>query len=124
MHVIADSAGGAWTFGGSILTFAFPMILFIVVAVALYVLYTKPEVVPGHRAPGLERPVSYTSIPGEPTAAAERQAAPAETAETTTAETTTGETTTGETTTGETTTGETTTGETTTGEAAGTGVTE
>ena len=45
-----DSAGGAWSFGGSILTFAFPMILFIVVAAALYVLYTKPEFVPGHRA--------------------------------------------------------------------------
>ena len=44
---MADSPGGAWSFGGSILTFAFPMILFIVVAVALYVLYTKPEIVPG-----------------------------------------------------------------------------
>jgi len=44
---MADGAGGAWTFGGSILTFAFPMILFIVVAGALYVLYTKPELVPG-----------------------------------------------------------------------------
>ena len=65
MHgLIADSAGGAWTFGGSILTFAFPMILFIVVAGALYVLYTKPEFVPGHRAPGVERPVSYTAVPG------------------------------------------------------------
>jgi hypothetical protein len=61
---IADSAGGAWTFGGSILTFAFPMILFSVVAVALYVVYTKPEYIPGHRAPGLERPVSYTAVPG------------------------------------------------------------
>ena len=68
MHgLIADGAGGAWTFGGSILTFAFPMILFIVVAGALYVLYTKPEFVPGHRAPGLERPVSYTPVPGPPT---------------------------------------------------------
>ena len=64
--VIADSAGGAWTFGGSILTFAFPMILFIVVAGALYVLYTKPEFVPGHRPDALERPVSYTSVPGKP----------------------------------------------------------
>jgi len=53
--LIADGAGGAWTFGGSILTFAFPMILFIVVAGALYVLYTKPEFIPGHRAPGAER---------------------------------------------------------------------
>jgi len=66
--VIADSAGGAWSFGGSILTFAFPMILFIAVAVALYILYTKPEVVPGHRVPSVERPVSYTAIPGTPTA--------------------------------------------------------
>ena len=66
--LIAESAGSAWSFGGSILTFAFPMILFIVVAVALYVLYTKPEVVPGHRTPSTERPVSYTAIPGTPTA--------------------------------------------------------
>jgi hypothetical protein len=77
--LIADGAGGAWTFGGSILTFAFPMILFIVVAGALYVLYTKPEFVPGHRAPGIERPVSYTPVPGEPTAEARAQPA-AETA--------------------------------------------
>jgi hypothetical protein len=67
--VIADSAGGAWTFGGSILTFAFPMILFIVVACALYVLYTKPEVVPGHRVRPPERPVSYTAVPGAASAA-------------------------------------------------------
>ena len=66
---MADSAGGAWSFGSSILTFAFPMILFIVVAVALYVLYTKPEIVPGHRTPSAEHPVSYTAIPGTPTVA-------------------------------------------------------
>ena len=116
MHdVIANPAGSAWSFGGSILTFAFPMILTIVVVAALYILYTKPEVVPGHPVPAVEQPVSYTRFPGEPTAAAERQAAPAETttAETTTAETTTAETTTAETTTAETTTAETTTAETT-----------
>jgi hypothetical protein len=66
--LIADSAGGAWTFGGSILTFAFPMLLFIAVAGALYVLYTKPQVVPGHRLPAPERPVSYTAVAGTPTA--------------------------------------------------------
>jgi hypothetical protein len=65
--VIADTAGGAWTFGGSILTFTFPMILFILVAGALYLLYTKPEFVPGHRPDQLERPVSYTAVPGKPT---------------------------------------------------------
>ena len=84
---MADSAGGAWTFGGSILTFAFPMILFIVVAGGLYILYTKPELVPGHRAPALERPVSYTPVPGQPTTPpttdAQAQATPA--AETTAA---------------------------------------
>jgi hypothetical protein len=57
-----------WSFGGSILTFAFPMLLFIGVAAALYVLYTKPVVVPGHRTSTVERPVSYTAIPGIPTA--------------------------------------------------------
>jgi hypothetical protein len=59
---------GGWSFGGSILTFAFPMLLFIVVAVALYVLYTKPTVVPGHRTSTAERPVSHTAIPGIPAA--------------------------------------------------------
>jgi hypothetical protein len=79
-RLIADPAGSAWSFGGSILTFAFPMILFTVVAVALYVLYTKPEVVPGHRAPTMERPVSYTALPGKP--AVDRKASPAKPAET------------------------------------------
>jgi hypothetical protein len=76
VHVIADSAGGAWTFGGSILTFVFPMILFIVVATTLYVLYTKPEYVPGHWVHGAERSVSYTSMPGRPATDHEFPAAP------------------------------------------------
>jgi hypothetical protein len=68
--VIADPAGtSAWSFGGSILTFAFPMLLFIVVACALYVAYTKPELVPGHRNPAAQRSVSYTAVPGEPATA-------------------------------------------------------
>jgi len=71
-----NSNVSAWTFGGSILSFAFPMLLFIVVAGALYVLYTKPEFVPGHRAPGVERPVSYTPVPGKPTVDARAQARP------------------------------------------------
>ena len=75
MHgLIVASAASAWSFGGSILTFAFPMILFIVVAVGLYVLYTKPELVPGHRAPASDHPVSYPAIPGP---AAQTSAGPA-----------------------------------------------
>jgi len=69
VHVLASAPpGSAWTFGGSILTFAFPMILTIVVAAALYVVYTKPEVVPGHQVRPPERPVSYTPVPGPPPA--------------------------------------------------------
>ena len=75
MSGLIASGDSAWSYGGSILTFAFPMILFIVVAVALYVLYTKPEVVPGHRVPSVERPVSYTAIPGTPAAASGSPAA-------------------------------------------------
>ena len=70
MSGLIASGDSAWSYGGSILTFAFPMILFIVVAVALYVLYTKPEIVPGHRTPSAEHPVSYTAIPGTPTVTA------------------------------------------------------
>jgi hypothetical protein len=44
------------------------MLLFIGVAAALYVLYTKPSAVPGHRPRTAEHPVSYTAIPGTPTA--------------------------------------------------------
>ena len=36
-----NSNVSAWTFGGSILSFAFPMLLFIVVAGALYVLRSE-----------------------------------------------------------------------------------
>jgi hypothetical protein len=76
-RVIADTAGGAWTFGGSILTFVFPMLLFVVVAIALYVVYTKPETVPGRWVHGAERSVSYTPIPGQPSAPGAEMAGPA-----------------------------------------------
>jgi hypothetical protein len=70
VHVLSSAPpGSAWTFGGAILTFVFPMILFIVVAGALYVLYTKPELVPGHQVAPPERPVSYTAVPGWPAGA-------------------------------------------------------
>jgi hypothetical protein len=65
-HLIAQGSS-AWNSGAAILTTVFPMLLFIGVAGALYILYTKPEAAPGHRA--AERPISYTSIPGQPTAA-------------------------------------------------------
>jgi hypothetical protein len=54
-----------WSFGGSILTFVFPMLLFFGVAASLYVLFTKPAAVPGRRSSSaVEHPVSYTPIAG------------------------------------------------------------
>lgn len=62
--LIAASGLGGWTYGGSILTFAFYELLFLAVAATLYVLFTKPHAVPGHRyQPGV--PMTNTSAPGK-----------------------------------------------------------
>jgi len=75
VHVLSSAPpGSAWTFGGSILTFALPMILIIAVLGALWVLYTKPELVPGRPAGDAERPVSYTPVPHQPAAATAQSA--------------------------------------------------
>ena len=50
----------AWTYGASILTFLFPMLLFVGVATTLYVVFTKPSVVPGHSEPAVARPIGFT----------------------------------------------------------------
>ncbi len=47
--ILAELPSGDWTLAGSIMTFAIPVGLFVVVATALYFLYTRPHVVPGHR---------------------------------------------------------------------------
>ena len=60
--VIAASTGSAWSYGGSILSFLFPLILFLVVATSLYVVYTKPSVVPGHREQTIARPIGWTPV--------------------------------------------------------------
>jgi len=58
------AAGSDWTYGASILTFVFPELLFIAVAGALYVLYTKPHLVPGHRYNMQLRATTATAAPG------------------------------------------------------------
>ena len=60
---ITASAVMDWSYGASILTFVFPMLLFIAVAAALYVVYTKPHLVPGHRYQVQTRSVSHTAAP-------------------------------------------------------------
>jgi len=57
---ILASAGSDWSYGGSILTFLFPMILFLAVAGVLWVLYTKPQQVPGRGYLANERSVAAT----------------------------------------------------------------
>lgn len=72
MHgLITASANSAWSYGASILTFVFPELLFIAVAAALYVLYTKPHLVPGHRYQTQMRPTSNTVAPAMPGTAAQ-----------------------------------------------------
>jgi hypothetical protein len=46
---LAAVVGSDWTLAASIMTFAIPVALFIVVATVLYFLYTRPHTVPGHR---------------------------------------------------------------------------
>ncbi|HEY3952805.1 MAG TPA: hypothetical protein VGM53_05475 [Streptosporangiaceae bacterium] len=68
-EVIAAAPTSAWTYGGAILTFVFPMVLFLTVAIGLYVVYTKPSTVPGHREQAVARPIGWTPVarlpPGE-----------------------------------------------------------
>jgi hypothetical protein len=71
---VIAAAGSDWTYGASILTFVFPELLFIAVAGALYVLYTKPHLVPGHRYQIQLRSTAATAAPE--TAAPARPAMP------------------------------------------------
>lgn len=57
----------AWSYGGSIMTFLVPMIAFAAVALALLILYTKPEILPGQVNRGKrESPVIANRFPGKP----------------------------------------------------------
>jgi hypothetical protein len=71
---VIAAAGSDWTYGASILTFVFPELLFLAVAGALYVLYTKPHLVPGHRYQLQLRATTATAAPE--TAAPARPAMP------------------------------------------------
>lgn len=66
MHGVIAAGGSAWSYGGAILTFLFPYILFIAVAATLWVLYTMPHMVPGHRYQSVAGPVSRTAAARQP----------------------------------------------------------
>jgi len=78
---LAAVVGSDWTLAASIMTFAIPVALFIVVATVLYFLYTRPHAVPGHRdlvpatgggtgsgrhAAGAPRPAAQQPPPAQP----------------------------------------------------------
>lgn len=65
MHALIAAGGSDWSFGGSMLTFAFPMILFITVGATLWVLYTMPHMVPGHRYESVASPLSRARAAGQ-----------------------------------------------------------
>jgi hypothetical protein len=47
--VLATATGSDWNAGGSILTFYFPVGLFVVIASVLYLMFTRRHTTPGHR---------------------------------------------------------------------------
>jgi hypothetical protein len=65
-ELVSPVAGSDWSYGAAILTFLFPMLLFIGVAAGLYVLYTKPHLVPGHYYEMRLRAASHTTEPAMP----------------------------------------------------------
>jgi hypothetical protein len=65
-NLVLASASEGWSYGGSILTFLLPMLAFAAVALALLVLYTKPQVIPGRNGGFGDAPVGATRLPGLP----------------------------------------------------------
>lgn len=62
MPGVLAASESAWSYGGAILTFVFPMLLFLTVATGLYVVFTKPSTVPGHREQAVARPIGFTPV--------------------------------------------------------------
>ena len=84
-HLILADFGNDWSLAGSIMTFAIPVGLFVVVAAILYFLYTRPHTVPGHRdlvtaggrhAAGASRAAAAQPPPTAPPPTAPPSAAP------------------------------------------------
>jgi hypothetical protein len=75
--VLAAATGSNWNAGGSILTFYFPVGLFIVIAVVLYLQFTRPHTTPGRRPFALARASADGPATVSGTANATSAAAPA-----------------------------------------------
>src|ERR1700722_18500219 len=68
--MIHATAASGWSLSGSLLTFAFPMALIAVAATVLYLLFSRPHQVPGHKRLALAQPVPPPPDPGTPQAMA------------------------------------------------------
>jgi hypothetical protein len=53
--VIGTAVSSDWSSGGALLTFFFPVVLFVVVATTLYLQFSRPHTVPGQRPPTVAR---------------------------------------------------------------------
>jgi len=74
--VLAAAVGSDWSSGGALLTFYFPIGLFIVIAAALYLGFSRPHRVPGHKS--LEpAPATASASPAGGPAAHGQDASPA-----------------------------------------------
>jgi hypothetical protein len=48
--VVGTATSSDWSSGGALLTFYFPVVLFVVIAAMLYLQLSRPHRVPGHRS--------------------------------------------------------------------------
>jgi hypothetical protein len=71
--VLAAATGSDWSSAGSLLTFWFPVGLFVIVAASLYLELSRPHAVPGRQplaAAGTARKADDAAIQSSPQAAA------------------------------------------------------
>lgn len=57
-HILAQGNTSAWSYGGAVLTLLFPVLLFMLVAAWLFVVYNRPQRIPG--SPRRERSAGHT----------------------------------------------------------------
>jgi hypothetical protein len=62
----AAASSSAWNAGGSILTFYFPIGLFVVIAGLLCLQFGRPHAIPGRRPLALARSSTHSAGPAEP----------------------------------------------------------
>lgn len=59
--VVAAASGSDWNAGGSVLTFYFPIALFVVIAALLYLQFGRPHAIPGRKPLALGRTSTHAT---------------------------------------------------------------